>query len=1217
MLRAKQKKFACELVRAVALVAFLWTTLLAQIDVGRVAGTVKDPAGAVVAGAQITLTNQATSVVQQTQTSSTGTYVFASVLPGMYTLKAEATGFKTYLQQDVEVHVQKSVTADISVSVGTANQEVTVESAVPLLQAEDTSVGQTVGSAAINDLPLNGRNYSALAQLVPGSYFTGTVNSSPSGSNAIRVMSNGAEPGQVDFRMNGVDNNEEVFGGTTVAPPPDAIQEFQVQGADNSAEFGHSAGTVVNAIVKSGTNQIKGDLWEFFRNEALNANDYFSNQNNLRRQEYRQNQFGGTIGGPVVLPGYRGKNKTFFFFDFQRTQAVAVAVNSPFTDTIPTALMQSSGFTNLQDLITGNSGTEIDGLGRKYSLGTVFDPATTRTIAAGATDPVTGLVNSKSTAVTVRDPFFAGSVVGVTDYTGAVSRLNLIPASRIDANAVKLLQLLPLPTRPGLQNNYFAAPLQHTNINQYDARIDHNLGAKDSLFGVFSRSTQDQSPAQPFPNLAAGGALQIQFATTQPTYLLAISESHIFSPTFLNEARVGLNHNYNTREIPTANTSGLPGQFGIQGIPQLAGNGGLPTININGFSAFGSRRFSPTLQTTKAQDYTDNLTKLQGNHEIKLGIQFDRISGDITQPAFSRGNFSYTGQYSDIPNQNTNLVGIADFLLVPTISSVSSSPGVTTFNNLGGPSSYNGSNFAGTNYSANYFGPYVQDRWKLTPSLTLTLGLRWDYFAPYSEDNGRQANFVMSGGNGSSGTYYIAQAGCNVPRSAAFNSLLFGYNIQISCVSGSQVNKAQKTNFAPRVGFAYRVLPRLVVRGAYGISYGAFDSVGYGGTLGTNYPFQYTINSPNTTALAPPVLANGQTASIENTFGSINLQDPTQLNPVGLALSGKQYDYQTPYIQSLNLTTQYQFTDHDSIQIGYVGTLGRHLDALGVHNSPTKILPPGTNQTNFRPFPNLAANSQFLSPNANSAYHSLQSVYEHRFGSDLSILANYTYGKCMSNDVGKGELSPSSYRAEWLPGFGTAADYSICQADATHLLHVAGEYSLPFGKDKRFFATSPALANVFIGGWQFNYIFTYQSGQPFTVGCPTATTSDFGCNANLVPGQDPYAGPHNQTQWLNPSAFAQPAVATQLGQTDYSVLGSKPGQVRGPSFRLFDASMFKQFSTSEHTKLEFRVEGFNILNTAIFGNPGQLNFNNKTSFSRITSLRSNPRVGQLALKFYF
>ncbi|WP_263366441.1 TonB-dependent receptor [Edaphobacter bradus] len=1183
--------------------------LAAQIDRGGVAGTVRDPSGAVVAGAQLTLTNEATGISEKARASSSGTYVFEAVLPGTYTLRVEARGFGTYIANGLQVHIQSVITADVQLTLGSVSQQVTVTSAAPLLQAQDASLGQTVSSAAVNDLPLNGRNWLSLTMLAAGTY----VNPGSSPNNVTSVLANGAENGQVDFRLNGINDNGEVFGGTTVAPVPDAIVEFKLQDGNNSAEFGHSAGAVVNAAVKSGTNSLRGDVWEYFRNEALNANDYFSNLHHLRRQEYRQNQFGGTLGGPVYIPHlYNGKNKTFFFFDYQRTPFVQ---STSFTDSVPTASMRSSNFTNLQDLINANSGTGTDGLGRKFPHGTVLDPATTRAIASGKIDPVTGLVNTTTGTVYVRDPFYTGSLVGTTNFVGATSQLNIIPTSRIDPNVVKLLQLLPAPTSNGITNNYFVAPLQHSITNQYDIRIDHTFSARDSVFGVFSRSTQNVTSAQPFAG-AAGGALQIAFATTQPVYVLALSYTHAFSPTFINEARFGIDHNYNTRILPTADAMGLPEQYGIQGIPQIPNNGGLPTFNVGGFSAFGGRRFSPTIQTTGAYEYSDNVTKIHGNHELKVGFQLERIIGHIVQPAYSRGNFTFSGQYTDIPNLTTGLTGIADMELIPTVSTVSGLPGITAYDNLGGLSSYNGSNYAGTNYSSYYTGIFAQDSWKATPTLTLNLGLRWDYFSPFNESNGRQANFIMDGGNGSTGTYYIAKDGCNVPRSAGFNSLLASYNIQIKCLSGDTVYNAQTTNFAPRLGIAYRLFPNLAVRAGYGIAYGAFDSVGYGGTLGTNYPFQYTLNSPNTTSLVPVTLSNNQTATIENTFGTINLQDSTLINGKNLSLSGKQYNYQTPYIQSLNLNVQYQFTKHDSIQAGYVGSLGRHLDTIGQHNAPSQILPTSVNQTNYRPLPTLAGGSQYFATNAKSSYQSLQTVYTHQFDDGLGVLANYTYGKCMSNDAGKGPLS-GGFRAQWLTGFGIKPDYSLCPSDATHAFHLSGQYALPIGKGSKFLSNANNVANAFVSGWHLNFIYIYQSGQPFNVGCPLATSSDFGCNANLVPGQNPYAGPHNRTQWLNPSAFTQPPAATAIGQTDYSVLGGKPQQVRGPTLSNVDASFFKQFKVSDQTIVEFRAEAFNLFNRAQFGQPGQLNFTNLTAFSSITSLRSNPRLGQLALKLYF
>ena len=1177
----------------------------AQIDTGGVAGTVKDSTGAAIPGAKITLTNQATSVAASTESSSTGRYVFVAVPVGVYTLRTDFKGFKTYVEQDIQIHIQNTVTADVTLVPGSVTEQVTVTSAVPLLQAQDASLGQTVPDVQVNDLPLNGRNWLSLAQLSAGSY-TGE-NSSPDNPGAI--YANGANNNQVDFRLNGIDDNNEVFGGFNVAPAPDAIQEFKLQDGNNSAEFGQFAGAVVNAAIKSGTNQLNGDVWEYLRNEALNANDYFSNQHGVRRQKYRQNQFGGTIGGPIVIPGlYHGKDKTFFFFDYQHTGITHAA---QFTETVPTNAMRSSAFTNLQDLITSNNGTATDALNRKFNFGTVMDPATTRSVAPGQQDPVSGFTNSSSKTIYVRDPFYSGgSVAGIKDFTGLTQYLNTLPANRLDPNAVALLNLLPAPTiTTGMHNNYFATPPATQSVDQYDLRLDENVDPSDLLFGVFSRSVADSASYQPFPGIA-GGALGIAPNDHEPHYEMALSYTHIFSPTLINEARGGYDHMGHFLTMPTGQQMGIPGKYGIQGIPQIPNNGGLPTLSVSGLSDFGGRRFMPTIQTTTGLQFLDNLTKTFNSHEFKAGFAFNHIRGNIIQPANSKGQFGFSGKYSDIADKSNGLTGIADMLLLPGPATVQNG-----ISDLGGLSTYIGSNYAGTKYFSDYIAGYAQDNWRVTSRLTLNLGVRWEYFSPFSENDGREANFIATGGNGNSGTYFMPKKGCAVARSSTFDALLAGYNIKLDCLDGLSVNKSQTTNFGPRLGFAYRLLPNFVIRGGYGISYGAFDSVGYGGTLGTNYPFQYQVSNPSTTSETPDFIPNTtQVATMESTFGVIDLQNPSIINGKGLSLSGKQYDYKTPYIQSLNLMTQYQFTQRDSFQVGYVGSLGRHLDSYGRHNAPTQILPKSVNQTSYLPFPNLAPNSQFLETRSISSYHSLQSTYEHQFKDNFVLLANYTYGKCMSDEGG--ELS-KGYRAEWLPGFGIRPDYSLCRMDAVHVVHASGEYQLPFGRGNRFFSDSGRVMNTIIAGWNFNYIYSYQSGQPFTVGCPVGTTSDFGCNANLVPGQNPYAGPHNQLQWLNPNAFAQPASATAIGQSDYSVLGGKAQQVRGPGFYNLDASLFKSFATGEGTNLEFRLETFNVLNHAQFNNPGQLNFKNLSSFSQITGTRNNPRLGQLALKFMF
>jgi hypothetical protein len=1210
MLRKSFSKGVVVALCALLIAMFSPSLLMAQVDTGGVTGTVTDSTGAAVADAQVTLTNPATGIVQSTRSTSTGTYSFSGVRAGAYTLKGEAAGFQAFTAKGLQVHIQNTLTIDLHLSTGAVAQQVTVTAAAPLLQAESGSVGQTITSQTVNDLPLQSRNWASLSQLSAG--VTTAPPGQPSGdsgstSSAFFVV-DGANLWQNDFRLNGINDNIEMYGGSsvnsnaTITPPPDAIQEFKLQNGSFSAEFGHSTGGVINATTKSGTNKFHGDVWEYVRNDVFNANLFFNKIHNNPRPEYRQNIFGATIGGPIF------KDKTFFFFAYQGQRYVTP---SPATSTVPTASMVSSGFTNLQDLITYNSSSATDALGRVIPHGTVLDPATTRQIPASGHDSVTGLSGTPGSYV--RDPFYTGSLAGVTNFTGATSQLNLIPAGRLDQNAVKLLGVYPAANASGLANNFYFDPNTVTNIDTYDVRIDHNFNQNNILNGTYDRSLYSSNVPSSLPGLAVGqGGGRVD---SFPAYAFAVGYTHIFTETLSNEMHVGMMHADKLQQSVYGNTFGIPAQYGIQGIPQVANNGGIPPINISGFKGIGVGNYTPTLQYVYSIEGADSVTKVYRNHVFKTGVQVDDIEGDISQPPQGRGNLTFNGQYTDVPNKNSSLTGIADMLLTPMVSSIGTNNGGV--DNVGGMSSFSGSNISATNDHRWYIGAYAQDDWKITPDLTLNLGLRWDYFTPYAETRGRQANFVAGAGNDNTGTYYISNEGCKVARSASFDALLASSNIALKCVSGLTLGQAQKTNFAPRLGFAYRLHPTIVLRGGYGIAYGALGNLGYGGTLGTNYPFVYvsTFNSPDSQHPLP--LPDGTPATMENAFAQVNINDPAVNTGQGLNLYGRQYNFQTPYIQSMNLTLQNQFTSHDSIQIGFVGSVGRHLDNLGYFNSPTQILPTNVNAQNYVPFKSFARNATYETTNASSSYNSLQTTYEHQMSNGLSVLANYTFSKCLTDQHTQASQN-SQYRAEWLQGFGIRADYGLCDTDSTNVIHASGTYQLPFGHGREFLSQLNKPTDLVLGGWIVNMIYTYQTGQPFTVGCPTATSA-FGCFANVMPGTNIYAGPHDYTQWLNPKAFVQPPAATAIGQSDYSPLGGGPQQARGPGFNNLDASLLKNFAFTDTLRLQFRAEAFNATNTTPFAQPGSLNFNN-ANFSTITGARNGGNASrrlQLAMKLSF
>jgi hypothetical protein len=1217
MIYIQKRRIALTLICATLFVSLASIQLCAQIAAGGVAGTVKDSTGAVVRGAQITLTNEATRVTKKTVSTSTGTYIFSDVPIGTYTLKATSRGFRTYVDTGIQIHIQDTVTADIPFVPGTVQEVVTVTSAAPLLQAQDASLGQTIGTQQINDLPLNGRSWLSLAGIAAGSYALGA----PGSGSSTAVFVNAAEPGQVDFRLNGADDNNEVFGGANIAPVPDAMQEFKIQSGNNSAQFGQFAGAVINAELKSGTNYYHGDVWDYWRNQELEANNFFSNLNGVARPSYEWNQVGGTIGGPVVIPHlYNGRDKTFFFFDYQHQN---INQASLYTETVPTSSMQSSGFTNMQDLITDNNLTTpltilTDGVGRQFLHGTILDPATTRGVLAGATDPVSGFQNTTAAEVYVRDPFYSGgSVAGIKNFTGLTSQLNILPQARLDPNAVALLSQYPLPTTSGLANDFYTASPSDQHTDWYDVRVDENISQRDLIWGAYTHTHLVSQSVQPFQG-PIGEALGGQ-GNDAPSYQTSLHYTHIFSVELENVMTIGYNHELGNSRGPYSDTLGIPAQYGIQGIPQFVGNGGLPAFTIAGLSTIGGHGSRPSINHDTGLQLQDNVMKIHANQVFNIGFNFDHIRGNITQPPTSRGAFTFSGAYSDIPNKSANLNGVADMLIVPMVSNLPSTVPNRVSNN-GGPSGFSGSDYGKSLYYADYYAGYAQDDWRPTSNLTINLGVRYDHFTPYGESRGEEANLVLSGnGNELPGTYYIPNKGCQTERSAQFDTLLAANNVSINCGSGLTVNKNQDANIAPRLGLAYRIPGhKIVVRGGYGISYGAFDSVGYGSTLGTNYPFLYTISSSSTSSQAPEVLPNGETTvTMEDAFGAVNLDNPSLVSIQNLYLYGKQYHYQTPRVTTVNVTVQDQFSNRDSIQVGFVGSFGRHLDAFGNYNSLSELLPVGSIAQNYVPMPAFARNSQFLESKAITNYNSMQVVYEHQFKNNLNLLANYTYGKCMSDDEGKAGLDSTSYRAEWVPGFGMERDYALCTGDATHLLHVAGETALPFGRGQHFFSHSSNLVNAFIGGWQINYIFSTQSGQPINITCATATSGGLGCNADMVAGVNPNAGPHNRTDWFNIKAFATPPVVTAIGQTDFSPLGSEPDQVRGPGFYNLDSSLFKAFQTGKGTRLEFRAEFFNTFNNVQLSNPGQLNYTNPTAFSAITSTRQSARIGQVALKLFY
>jgi hypothetical protein len=1088
---------------------------------------------------------------------------------------------------------------------------------------------------------------------------------------------NGLRPAQNNYLLDGIDNNSDnvdFLNGTNfvVLPPVDAVQEFKVQTSGFSAEFGRSGGAVLNATIKSGTNEFHGDAWEFFRNDKLDAADFFENAGGVKKGELRQNQFGVTAGGPVVIPHvYNGKNKLFFFGDyegFRRAQGTILTGTVP-TDAERTSWNAGGPLVNLQDYITGQSGTTIDDLGRTVPKGTIFNPATTRLVKKGQVDPVSGLP-ATSDGFT-RDPF--GTCAASTlAFTMAACNLNMLPFGQLDANAIKLLNLYPHPTSSGTFGNFANSPKLFEHKNSFDARVDANLNEKNQIFFRFSYGDDPQFIPGIFGGVADGGAFQ-QGPQTANAQQSALGYTHTFSPTLINEARAGINYLHTTRSSPVSNQLGLPAQYGVQAIPQVAENGGLPAFGIGALSTLGSNAFLPSDEVTSTIQLTDNVTKIYGKHTFKMGFEFQHVKFSTLQPPWSHGQFNYGG-YTEPSGGNSGNVGIADFLLVPRTSTVGGPDYV------GGANGVFVSNISLTDNGKNYYGGYVQDDWKVSPKLTLNLGVRYDFFGLVLEHHSNQANFIPSGGPLNAPTYLMpgGKNACDTAHvSASFLNLLTtdGIKCLASNAYGSGLGHSQKTNFAPRLGFAYQVSPKLVVRGGFGIFYNGFENRGFSPNLGENYPFQFNFSffpglktTPggafDPTALYPYATAgaggtpcggiganpmNGL-ATFEAGFSCTPLS-PLQVNASGLGLRGIQFNYLTPYSMGGNLTLQYQLTSSLSVQAGYVTTQGRHLETFPGSNNVPVITDNNASQSTLVPFQDFGRGSSYAATQGNSVYHSLQTKVEKQFAGGLNFLAAYTFSKTLSD---AGDLlnggSLRGYRAPSVPGLGIHFDYGLASFDIRNVFHFSGGYELPFGKGKHFASDASGFQNQLIGGWSLNWSATLEGGQPIGIGCPSGTAAGLGCGAIRVKGQDLKLGLHDvqdssgkgHIAWYgNAAAFAQPCVLGAGGVPTSSPTGCVPltgtaalgelTQVPGPGFHRMDFSIFKNFTVTERLKMQFRTEIFNLLNHPNFNAPnfggngvvsvsGSGDFTNLTNFGRIGSTRDapyDPRQIQLALKLLF
>jgi len=1235
-------------------------TLHAQADTGSSQGTIRDQSGAVIPGAKVDLTNEGTNLTITLTAGGDGSYIFSPVKIGVYEVSAEAPGFAKAVQTHITLDIQQQRVVDLVLKPGAVTQTIEVTGAPPALQTQNASVGQVVDSRDVNNLPLNGRNFTFLAQLAAG---VNTPEADTRGNAQSGAFSaNGLRPAQNNYLLDGIDNNSntvDFLNGTNFVtlPPLDAIQEFKVQTSDYSAQFGRAGGAILNATIKSGTNSFHGTAWEYVRNDLFDAADWFEDAGSIHKGEYRQNQFGATFGGPLI------KNKVFFFGDYEGLRKLQGTV---FTSSVPTALERSGGgngpYTDLSEIITDQSGTQSDVLGRVFPVGTVFDPQTTRGVVTGVTDPVSGIVGPSGCALSAgvptcytRDPIFGAvqTLTGVTSFTGAswAGLLNQLPAGRIDKNAVALLNLYPSPTNTALSSNYADSPVGDEHRNAFDVRMDFNKGDKDQIFARFSYVDDPQYIPGPFGGVADGGAFQ-QGVQTANSVAPVASWTHTFSPTSVNEARLGYSRLGTSRVGPVSAQNGLPAKYGIADIPQGESNGGIPAFGINGLNTLGSNNFLPSKEVSETTQVTDNFTKTYGKHTFKMGIEYQRVRYSTLQPPFSHGQWNYDGSYTRVPEGQSYSTGIAMFLLTPGPTSLPASDAYAVPYD-GGANSADISNIARTDDGKNYWGSFFEDDFKVSSKLTLNLGLRWDYFGQTFERFGAQANFIP-GINGAAAQFLIPVQRESDVLSSSFLQLTAKDNIDVVYSRKRGLGNSQRNNFGPRIGFAYQWSPKLVVRGGYGMFYDGFENRGYSPNIGENYPFQFgftpgqandvtPINDVRYTTYAGTACANFM--PFEAGF-SCNPLTSSLVGASGMTMRGIQYNYLTPYTQGWNMTFQYELARDTTITMAYVGNNTHHIEVFPSSNNVNQLLAPSTSVTNYLQYPDFAQGSSYAATEGSSYYNGLQTSFEKRYSSGLTFLATYTFARARSDagDLLNGGVG-EGYRAPTMNGFGIQGDYRDANFDIRNTFHFSGIYEFPFGPGKHFATDARGAEKQIIGGWSMNWNATVEGGQPITIGCPDGTAAGLGCNAFIIPGvnrhgsmTDPFTSRNGTSAFLNEAAFVQPCqpgTSTPSGCVpvptgSMALLGGAPTQVSGPGITRIDFSLFKEFQLTERYRLQFRSEFFNILNHPTFmppglsGNgvtavPGSTTYNN-VNFGDIGATRfpgQDSRQIQFALRLLF
>ncbi len=1215
----------------------------AQSTYGALTGVVVDSSGAVTPGATVALTNTATSEKQTQLTGDTGLYSFVNLIPGPYRLSVEKTGFKRVNRENITILVQQTMRVDITLNVGATSETVTVTSEVPLLQPETSSLGQVVEERNANELPLNGRNVFSLVEVAPSVVMQGQAGQTATGQNPFswgNFQIGGAFANQSAEYLDGQPLNIGYINLPILIPTQDSVGEFKVQTSDIGPEWGKVAGGVLNLSTKSGTNDYHGEAYEYIRNKVLNANDWFSNNAGIARPPFTQNQFGVNFGGKLI------RDRTFFFYSYE---GFRLRSGAPWTSTVPTAAVQSA--------VKNGSAVDLSGLAAASNVPQLVDPCG-------------GNVQTTASA----DGLGKGGCAGGTaaTYTPTPFTGNVIPANRINPTAAAMLNLWPAPTNGNELNNYTSSYSLGGNQNQNLVRIDQKINDAQHLFGRFSQWNNLNLPEDP---LGTGLCLD-RCTETMTSKALAIGYNYVFTPNVIGNLDVSASRfNY----LRTPKNSGFdftkigwPSAFNTEISTSLRTP---PTPDVLGMS--------DNVMATQGQSYivdhdtqywiSPTITLVHGHHTFTAGYQFEITLDDYAQSNIVSGSLGFSGSYTEDYNTanntpvngiaagNGNSLAFADYLL--GWAQNPSNVGNHFFGDAVIPNLVAG--------KQNVFAGYGNDTYHATSKLVLNLGLRYEYQTPWTERFNRQSYFNPTGIDqvaalATSGAISATGTGLTPPNSTVLGSVGL-----VATPNGrtSRYNiNPNRIGLAPRVGFAYSLNTKTVVRGGYGLFWIPLDAnwatnplndpvnsieTDYVGNNGNVQVPINTISTPWINFVQPP----GRTASAYAGIPQAALDLEGSANPT---FDTPGYEY--GYMQQWNLDVQRTLWGGWFADVAYAANKGTHLpqysqqvDQIGdnylaqaaaqsaakqtvqiaqsVANPFALSSYPGSAMSSatttigqlLRPFPQYNGVEYAGQGSFASDYNSLQATLQKRFNGGGTILAAYTWSKLLSN---------TDTITSWLETGGTGGiqdwnnlrgEKSLSSQNVPQHLIVSYVTDLPFGRNQRFLSDVSPFANKVVGGWGVDGVTTLQSGFPINISSSGNGANYYGggLRPNVVPGCKKATsgsaaarvqnGLNGNAGWINPACFTVPAPYT---------FGNEPRvdptlQADGIANWDFAAYKHTTFGPDQKLGFEFRAEIFNLFNRAQFIPPA--NTVGASGFGEISGQgqMNNPRLVQFAGKFIF